>query len=67
MQRHHVHLSFDRATAKTVAERRGKAVIFKIDALQMFNDGYHFYKSENGVWLTDNVPPEYLEIMEEKI
>jgi len=26
----------------------------------MFRDGHTFYQSENGVWLTDAVPPEYI-------
>lgn len=63
MARHHVHLSPDIATAKQVAERRGKAVILFVDASKMYSDGYEFFVSENGVWLTDHVPVEYLEIM----
>lgn len=27
----------------------------------MNKDGYVFYKSVNGVWLTENVPAEYLQ------
>ncbi len=27
----------------------------------MARDGYVFYLSENGVWLTENVPVKYLE------
>jgi putative RNA 2'-phosphotransferase len=26
----------------------------------MARDGHEFYRSDNGVWLTDQVPPEYL-------
>jgi putative RNA 2'-phosphotransferase len=26
----------------------------------MFNDHYAFFLSDNGVWLTDNVPAKYL-------
>jgi RNA:NAD 2'-phosphotransferase (TPT1/KptA family) len=26
----------------------------------MFNEGFQFYFSDNGVWLTDNVPIKYL-------
>ena len=37
-------------------------IVFKINANQMYKDGYKFYKSEDGVWLTDNVPPKYLSI-----
>ena len=61
MNRLHVHLSADIETAKKVASRRsGNAVIFELAARQMYNDGYKFFQSENGVWLTDKVPPKYL-------
>jgi putative RNA 2'-phosphotransferase len=60
MSRHHVHLSQDLATAKTVGARHGKPVIFAVDAEGMHQAGYKFYCSDNGVWLVDAVPPEYL-------
>lgn len=58
--RHHVHLSGDRQTAQKVGQRRGKPVILNVDAKRMQADGYKFYLSNNGVWLTDHVPSEYL-------
>ncbi|MES4792422.1 MAG: RNA 2'-phosphotransferase [Chloroflexota bacterium] len=58
--RHHVHLSPDRATAMKVGERRGKPVIIEVDATRMHADGLTFYRSENGVWLTEQVPVKYL-------
>lgn len=61
MSRHHVHLSADIATAKTVGARHGRPVVFAIDAASMYQAGYQFYCSNNGVWLVDNVPPEYLQ------
>jgi len=60
MNRHHVHLSVDVDTAQKVGSRRGTAVILLVDALKMHKDGYEFYCSENGVWLTDYVPVEYI-------
>jgi len=27
----------------------------------MYNDGYNFYLSENGVWLTNHVPSKYIQ------
>ena len=60
MSRHHVHLSCDRTTATAVGGRRGTPVILEIDAGRMHRDGYVFYKSENNVWLTDEVPAEYI-------
>jgi putative RNA 2'-phosphotransferase len=59
-QRTHVHLSADRETAITVGRRHGSPALFKVDAKQMHEDGYSFYISDNGVWLTDNVPVRYL-------
>jgi putative RNA 2'-phosphotransferase len=64
MQRQHVHLSQDFETAKKVAARReGKSVIFRVHASQMFSQGYEFFCSENGVWLTDYVPAMFLEVV----
>jgi len=60
MNRHHVHLSVDVETALDVGSRRGKPVLFCVDAKKMHEDGYKFFKSENNVWLTDSVPVDYL-------
>ena len=62
MSRHHVHLSPDMATARTVGARHGRPVVFAVDAAAMHKAGYTFYCSENKVWLVDGVPPEYLAI-----
>ncbi len=58
--RQHVHLSPDVATATKVGQRHGKPHIFTVDAKRMALDRVLFYRSENGVWLTDRVPAEYL-------
>lgn len=58
--RHHVHLSADRETATDVGGRRGKPVILIVATRLMINDGFEFYQSENGVWLVDAVPLQYL-------
>jgi putative RNA 2'-phosphotransferase len=60
MERHHVHLSADKLTAVKVGERRGKPVILKIKAAEMFSNGFNFFLSDNGVWLTDHVPKDYI-------
>lgn len=61
MNRLYVHLSADIETAKKVAARRiGNAVIFKVAARQMYDDGFKFFQSANGVWLVETVPPQYL-------
>jgi putative RNA 2'-phosphotransferase len=59
-KRHHVHLSSDEVTAVKVGARHGKAVVLVIESLQMHKDGFLFYRSENGVWLTEEVPPGHI-------
>ncbi len=59
-KRHHVHLSSDVEIANSVGKRHGAPVVLKIPAKQMYEAGFVFYKSKNGVWLTDNVPVEYI-------
>jgi putative RNA 2'-phosphotransferase len=63
MSRHHVHLSKDVETARKVGMRHGRPVIFAIAAADMHQAGFTFYCSDNGVWLVDEVPPQYLEVM----
>jgi putative RNA 2'-phosphotransferase len=58
--RHHVHLSADEATAMKVGDRRGRALLLKIDAAAMAREGLLFYVSANGVWLTDHVPSRFI-------
>lgn len=65
MSRHHVHLSNNIETAKSVGGRRGKPVIFEINTEKMWTAGYQFYCSTNGVWLVESGPPEYLDIYKE--
>jgi putative RNA 2'-phosphotransferase len=60
MSRHHVHLSPDADTAVKVGRRHGRPVVLVVDAATMVRDGFAFYRSANGVWLTDRVPPQYL-------
>jgi putative RNA 2'-phosphotransferase len=61
MERTHVHLSKDTNTAAAVGSRRGKAVILTIRAAEMHQDGFKFYLSANGVWLTNEVPAKYID------
>ncbi len=64
MNRNHVHLTDDNKTAYSVGMRyakyQNKLWIIEIDAKQMNADGYEFFKSENGVYLTEEVPSKYL-------
>ena len=56
----YVHLSPDEETAVKVGRRHGKPVIYLVRAGNMERDGYAFYRSVNGVWLTKEVPVKYL-------
>jgi putative RNA 2'-phosphotransferase len=60
MERHHVHLSPDEATAVKVGGRHGTPVVLRIDARAMRQAGHVFYCTPNGVWLTDAVPPGFI-------
>lgn len=62
MSRHHVHLSPDEETARRVGARRGRPVILTVDAAGLHAVGGVFYKSGNGVWLVDHVPPQFLRV-----
>ncbi len=65
MQRQYVHLSADVQTALTAGRRHGKPRVYVIDAAAMARDGHTFYRSENGVWLTDAVPYAYMRVLDE--
>lgn len=59
-QRQYVHLSKDTETATAVGQRYGKPVLLKVKARLMYEQDFIFYISENGVWLTDKVPVDFL-------
>ena len=61
MSRQHVHLSADLETATKVGGRRGKPLILVVRAGELHAAGHAFYRSENGVWLTDHVPPSFID------
>ena len=56
----YVHLSRDVETALTVGKRHGIPIVYKVLSRKMAEDGYSFYLSVNGVWLTKQVPVKYL-------
>jgi putative RNA 2'-phosphotransferase len=60
MGRQHVHLSVDEGTAVKVGSRRGKPVVLTIQSKSMHEAGFTFFLSDNGVWLTETVPPDYI-------
>lgn len=57
----YVHLSGDVETAEKVGKRHGELQLLRVDAGKMYEDGFKFYLSKNGVWLTEHVPVKYLE------
>jgi uncharacterized protein len=62
--RTHVHLSKDMETARAVGKRHGSPVIFQVQARQMEAEGYPFFLSANGIWLTATVSPRFLTLLE---
>lgn len=58
--RQFVHLSIVETSAMQVGKRHGKPVILLIKAEQMFRNGFQFYQSDSGIWLTKNVPADYI-------
>jgi putative RNA 2'-phosphotransferase len=68
MERTHVHLSQEIDTAKAVAKRRkGPHVLLAIDSSTMFSKGHHFFLSDNGVWLSEHVPPQFLTLLPDPV
>lgn len=57
----YVHLSKDKETALKVGSRHGRPVLYTVKTKEMYQDGYTFFLSKNGVWLTKEVPVKYLE------
>ena len=60
--RNHVHLSKDIETALSVGSRHGKVVILQLEIENLVKAGQKFWLADNGVWLTDPVPPQYLAV-----
>ena len=58
----YVHLSGDEETAHKVGQRHGKPAIYKVKSGDMYRDGFKFFCSVNGVWLTKIVPVKYLSL-----
>jgi len=65
--RQHVHLSADFHTAVNVGQRHGKPYVFEVLAGKMYTNDFQFFLSDNGVWLTDFVPAEYLKPSKEGV
>nr|MCR5235323.1 RNA 2'-phosphotransferase [Lachnospiraceae bacterium] len=59
----YVHLSADTDTAINVGRRHGRPVVYRVSSGAMQKDGYDFYRSVNGVWLTKEVPVRYIKVI----
>jgi len=65
--RQHVHLSDNPLTAISVGSRHGSPVVLEVNAKKMHEDGNKFYLSANGVWLTENILPKYLQVLSKDV
>lgn len=61
MSRQYVHLSSDESTAIQVGERHGKPVVLKINAQDMYEQGFTFFQADNGVWLIEHIPYRFIQ------
>lgn len=65
MQRQYVHLSQDIETAIIVAKRRTKnPIILKVNAKEANLNKVKFYKETNGIYLSEPIPPKFIELIE---
>ena len=64
MSRLYIHLSKDIETACKVGKRHGTPAVLQINSKKMHQDGYKFYLSANGVWLTKQISPIYFTLIE---
>ena len=60
-KRQHVHLSAEPDTATAVGKRHGQPVVLTGRAAAMHAAGHVFYPGGPGIWLTEQVPVEFLE------
>ncbi|MDZ7703787.1 MAG: RNA 2'-phosphotransferase [Trueperaceae bacterium] len=65
--RQYVHLSDDKQSAREVGARHGRPVVLTVEAGQMARDGYVFYHSADNIWLTREVPPRYLSVLDNEL
>jgi putative RNA 2'-phosphotransferase len=61
MDRHDVHLSSETKVTLQVGGRHGQPVLLIIRAGDMHRAGHVFRCSTNGVWLVNQIPPEFID------
>lgn len=52
----------DSAIALDMGAAYGYPCVYQVYSKKMHEDGYHFYETDNGVWLIEVVPPEYISV-----
>lgn len=65
--RKYVHLSENVDLAREVGQRHGLPFVIEISTKKLIDNGWKFYKTEQNIWLTSNIPAEYLEFQPWKI
>lgn len=59
-RRRYVHLSESVETATQVGARHGRPAVLEVAAGRMADDGHRFFHAAEGMWLADEVPPQYV-------
>ncbi len=59
--RDHVFLTDREIIAIKKGMRHGVGVALPVLARKMHEDGYLYYHAKNDIWLTDHIPPEYID------
>lgn len=59
--RDHVFLTESAEIALKKGGRHGTSVVLPVLAAKMAADGYAFYHAKEDIWLTDHIPPEYID------
>lgn len=59
--RQYVHLSPTSDEARRVGSRHGSPVVLTVNAQALHEAGHSLYRSTDAVWLTDRVPPSFLQ------
>ena len=59
--RMYVHMTDDERMAVSVGARHGRPVVYRVKSGAMARDGFEFFQSASGIWLTEHVPAEYIE------
>lgn len=61
-KRNFVHLSETIDMAEQVGSRHGVSVVLSVNSEAMVLNKYNFYKAKNGVWLTEDIPVQFIKI-----